>query len=209
MAGARTKTITTTKSRPTAGARHAARARKTLGDGTILAAEDAGLTPLLPQNLVTPSLYGKDWFGHGVNYHEKARDLVGGDDFVGAIHKIKLDYFNDGFRIKGDSGSQAWLKKQAPVFYRLAQDIWTEFIMQDAAIAFWVNPDRVRDGWKQGDPLPAVVILDCEICQYSNQLGHEVLKVKPVRNGQMSEAQRKALGQRWGGGLRGRQDGDH
>jgi hypothetical protein len=164
-----------------------------LRGGTILAEIDTGLTPLLPQNLVAPTIYREHWFNKEIHEQFKlARTFLGENDFYGGVHYVKHNYFSEGFRfLNQDSKTKAWLKKYKKFdFQRLSDDIWTEWLLCDNVVAVWFKP-------KTQGTLPTVTILDCEICIYTDVMGIEKLMLKLPKNSKIDAGVVKQLGPKW------------
>lgn len=159
-------------------------------------AESSTFNSMMPRNAEDPLLFRSSW--HPDSLREmfvKARSLLKYNDFFGAVHRVKLCYFADGFRYEDEGRKlRKWRETVAKLglsIDRLNMDVWSEFLMCDSAIVFWRTPQN-------GVATP--VVLDCEICEYSDALGSESLKVKPARC-KLTAEQRAALGKRWADAL--------
>ena len=159
-----------------------------------ISAESTSISPLLPENQLTPALYRNAFLASDKRaVCARARALLGENDFMATLHHVRTFYFADGLRYAGSAVAAKNAAKVAkwadhtgfwPVAARLAMDTWREFLLCDNAVAFWMESQ-----WgQQGDPpgenpagFPKVAVLDCEAVDYQNQLGLEVLRIKFAR----------------------------
>lgn len=162
--------------------------------------ELATYTPLMPiRGITDPALFRSSWHPQTLaEMFAKARSLLRSNDFVGGVHHVKLCYFADGLRLDSQNKKVAkWLQKARLAGLRMERldlDVWTEFLTCDSAIVFWRTP-------LEGS-VAVPVVLDCEICQFSDALGVETLKVRPNKAvPPLSETQKAALGKRWADAL--------
>lgn len=132
--------------------------------------------------------------------------------------RVRALCFNDGFstfepqiaapvraekRADGRRAKVEWLDQvrgrstARAVLGRLNEDLWSEWLLQDNAVVFWMAVGT----FISGRGLPEPVVLDAEICEYRNDLGGEVLTIRPGKR-KLSETEKEALeatpgGARW------------
>lgn len=158
-------------------------------------AEGATLNDLLPLGrLVDPAQFRTEWNPQSLHgMFCKCRSMLDHNDYVGGIHRVRLCYFSDGLRFDNKKKKvKKWVKQATAAGLQLSRldlDIWNEFILCDSAIVFWRTPADGR--------VAVPVVLDCEMCEYSDALGFETLKVKPAKVKTLSAGQKAALGPRW------------
>ena len=154
-------------------------------DPVGISAESTSISPLLPENQLTPALYRNAFFASDRRaVCARARALLGENDFMATLQHVRTFYFADGLRYAGAAVAAKNAAKVAkwadrtgfwPLAARLAMDTWREFLLCDNAVAFWMEADASAAGF------PTVAILDCEAVDYQNQLGLEQLRIKFAR----------------------------
>ena len=161
----------------------------------IVMTADAGYAvPILPPNLVAPEAARRNWLlDKPREVFSKNRDLAGSHPFVGEWLRIRRTFFDDGLCFVGED-AQVWAAsekgtKVRAMVKRLNADLWNEWLLQDNAVVFWLVP-------KQKSQLPQPMVLDCEVCDYSNGLTGETLKIK-VPKKKLTEEENARLPQRW------------
>jgi len=169
--------------------------RRSARDEIDASGESLVLQPILPRNITNPTLFRSAWNPVGLpKEFEKARELVGINDFFGGVHRVRSLYFNDGFRFVGDSGAaevREWARGNGfwAAARRVAADIWREWLMCDNAVVFWTRPtDETK--------LPPLCVLDCEAVRYSNTWGQEKLELVLKRK-VLTDQEKAALQPKW------------
>ena len=163
-------------------------ARREANTEVAFGAESVGLNGLLPAGVLSPDLYRSQWCPRDLKgKFEKVRSLKD-SLFVGGLNSVRLAYFADGFRVVGEA-VRAWLeeRKLLEAVERLHADVWDEWLLMDNAVVFWRESQ---------DGAPKLVVFDCEIVNYTNRFGIEVLKVKPGRQ-VLSDPEKVAVGDLW------------
>lgn len=174
------------------------RERAALASGAF-SAELTTVIPLLPKGLLDPQAHKAQWTADDLKTAFcLGRSLLDGakaNDLVGAVHHSRLCYFSDGLRLTGKASNDTklleWMagEKVWPMLRRLSNDVWREWLLQDNAVAFWKTP-------AEGE-LPSVVVLDCEVCNYSSRMGEEVLKVK-LKQVTLTPEEKAEMQSKWG-----------
>lgn len=128
---------------------------------------------------------------------KKCRGLLS-NEFVGSWIGLRRIFFDDGLRPHNRAALKDWLEGKGKAVWsmlvRLNADLWSEWLLQDNAVVFWIEP------FKNQTPKP--MVLDCEVCKYSNEFGAESLKVTLPRKTDLTDAQKEALGPRWAAAYR-------
>lgn len=121
---------------------------------------------------------------------KRARQFSEINDFIRLVLAIKKLVFMDGMQIKvtGRKGADERAMR------RTMADIWTEWLINDNAIAAWVATEGEA---------PFVTVLNCEDVEYSDAFGVEHLKVWPKKE-TLTPQQRKELGDRYAKAITGR-----
>jgi len=140
------------------------------------------IEPLMPANLMFENIYAA-LFGRkqGKEQFKQARQLAESSDFLSSIIYLKELFFNDSFSFGENNNTKLknWLRAQAYDFSRVVNDAWQEWLVCDNVVAFWQAAGE-SDGKGQ---LPVVTILDCEICEYKNAFGMEMLTLSVPKLG--------------------------
>lgn len=175
------------------------------------------MTPLMPANLIDMNTFQAPWRKSGRELFKRCRELASENDFVQRVLWLKDCYFARGVRagvraaralgtdqtesdarraVRAARANGADLNDRIDridgellrLIRQLSDDAWTEYLVCQAAVAFWRRP-------AQGEGLPAVTILDCEDLEYTEVFGVGSLKVFPKKM-VLTEDQKRALGPR-------------
>lgn len=115
----------------------------------------------------------------------KNRAAARENDWVQTWMTLRTMFFDDGLRIT--NGRTAIERPIDRLIRQLNADVWSEFLLQDNAVVFWV---------RNGEGLPKPIVLDGEACEYRNGLGGERLTIKLTKRKLFAE-ERQGMDARW------------
>lgn len=130
---------------------------------------------------------------------KRCRELAWRNQFVSwSCYFKKLLFFN-GFRVLGVPEDKA--AKYLPQFRRIARDVFDEYLVNDNAIAVWMQANT-KDKEDGATPeLPPVMVMNCENCRYDDTFGIPSLTIRFSGARKISADRREQLGPRYADAL--------
>ncbi len=122
---------------------------------------------------------------------KKCRHEATYSNFVNWVLYFKGVLFNDGFRVPGADAAHM------PALRRIANDVWTEYLINDNAVCFWTPTGSASPSTGSAAELPVVQVFDCEDVDYDNSLGIESVTLRFNKKIKLTGAQKAQLPERY------------
>ena len=130
---------------------------------------------------------------------KRCRELAWKNQFVSwSCYFKKLLFFN-GFRVMGVPEDK--VAKYLPQFRRIARDIFDEYLVNDNAIAVWMQANAKDTAEGETPELPPVMVMNCENCRYDDTFGIPSLTIQFSGARKLTTDRREQLGARYADAL--------